>query len=295
MALNKTMKWEGRVTKETLPVRKKPNAKAEETSFSPLTKNTRVNVCDTSSGWYYVEIEGMYGFVSAKYVVFDEPDRIVPSKKIKWIGETTVAVRCREWASKYAPLTSFSPIGKGASVSVCDTIDGWYYVRYAGKYCFVPQKYVKYVSEPKDITPATFLKSVKAVQEKARKNGWIYADSQSKVPCADKKISCDRLIARALWDLGFTDQPKGGIAFRNDFDKYYRKFGFKKSTSMDSIRAGSIVVVMNPSRSSRHMFVVASRKGNTFTRYDCGSNEWIKSKQPLPGLWMSSLIAVYNL
>ena len=294
MALNKTKKWTGSVNRETLPVRKQPNAKAEECSFSPLPNKTKVNVCDTKSGWHYIEVDGKYGYVSAKYIKYTEATRPTPSKVVKWVGKTTEAVTGKDWASKYGKTIETIP--KGASVSVCDTLNGYYYVRYGTKYEFIAQGKVKYVSEPvkADDKVKTFLKAVKDTQEYARTHGYIYADSQSTVPTADKKISCDRLVAKALWDMGYTDQPKGGIALGRGIEDWLIKHGFKKSTSMSAAKAGSIMIVMNPSGSSRHVFVIASRNGNTYTRYDCGSNSWIKSKQPLAGLWMSQLLGVYN-
>lgn len=105
----------------------------------------------------------------------------------------------------------------------------------------------------------------------------------------------DEVVAKALWNLGMTDQPKGGIALRDDIDLWLRRHGFKKSTNMSAVREGTVMLVMNPSGSSRHVFVVASKDGNQYKRYDCGSTEWIRSKQPLRGLWMSRLIGAYNL
>ena len=141
----------------------------------------------------------------------------------------------------------------------------------------------------------TFLASVKAVQEYARAHNYIYGDSQSNVPCADGKISCDRLVARALWDMGYHDQCKGGIALGRNFEAYLMQHGFKRSINMADAKAGSVLVVMNPSKSSRHVFVIASRSRDSFTRYDCGSTDWIRSKQPLQGLWMAYVIGIYNL
>lgn len=295
MALNKTVKWVGYNTRDPLPVRKQPNAKADECTFSPIPKNASVNVCDTKSGWLYVDMDGMYGYVSAKYVKFKQPKRITPSKTVKWIGKTTEAVTARKWAASYE--SAIISIPKSAAVSVCDSVDGYWYVKYSDKYGFVPIAKVKYSSEPKkqDEKVKEFLAAVKATQEYARKHSYIWADSRSTVPASDGKISCDRLVARALWDLGYTDQIKGGIALGRDFEGYLIKHGFKRSTSMAAAKAGSVLVVMNPSGSSRHVFVIASRSGDRYTRYDCGSTEWIRSKQPLQGLWMSRLIAIYNI
>ena len=286
--MNKTTKWTGVANRDPLPLRKLPDAKSDQILAIP--KGTKISVCDTVSGWLYAKVDDKYGYVSTKYVKYSAPSRTI-SKTVKWVGKTTEAVTARSWAATYAPK-SYS-LSKGARVQVCDTVDGYYYVKVNDTYGYVPHGKVNYVSEP--ISAKTFLASVKKTQEYARTHGYIYADSQSKIPTADKKISCDRLVAKSLWDLGFTDQPKGGIAFRMDIDKWFTSHGFKKSTSLSAAKAGSILIVMNPSGSSRHMFVVASRNGDCFTRYDCGCLDWIRSKQPLQGLWMSRLIAVYNI
>lgn len=288
--MNKTPKWEGIVTKLSLPVRINPNAKAKEHSFSPISMGVSVEVCDTAKGWLYISVGGKYGYVSARWIKFASSHFAKPSKTARWTGKTTQSVRMRKQASKKA---SFVTLRKGTVITVCDTIDGYWFVKYQGSYGYVSSKYVTCIG--KAGKAETFLASVKAVQEYARAHKYIYADSQSTVPTADHKISCDRLVAKALWDLGYHDQVKGGIALGRGFEEYLMKHGFKRSTSMKDAKAGSVMVVMNPSGSSRHVFVIASKVGENYTRYDCGSLEWIRSKQPLAGLWMSRLIALYNI
>lgn len=296
---SKTVKWEGVVTKASLPIRKSPDAKAGTHSFSPVKKDTKVQVCDTAKGWYYICVNGKYGYVSSSYIKFiaPAPKKVKPSKAVKWVGKTSQRINLRPVTSAKDKLKAVMPLPKGTYVSVSDTIDGMYYICYKDKYGYVPARYISFVAKATTATAksVTFLAAVKATQEYARANKYTYGDSQSVIPTADKKISCDRLAAKALWDMGYTDQPKGGIAFRIDIDKWLTSHGFKKSTAMSAIKAGSIVIVMNPTKTSRHLFVVASKKGNSYTRYDCGSQEWIRSKQPISGLHMSTLIAVYNI
>lgn len=288
--MNKKPKWRGVVTKTALPVRINPNSKAREHSFSPVGKGVTVEVCDTAKGWLYISVGGKYGYVSAKWVKFAEacPDAAI-SKTPKWVGKTTRAAALRTLKG-----TKRATLPKGAILTICDTFNGKWYVKAPAGFGYVTAAYISYIGAAKD-KAAVFLAAVKAVQERARKQGCIWADSQSVPPCADKKISCDRLVARALWDLGYTDQIKGGIALGRNFESYLTAHGFKRSTSADDIKAGSVCVVINPAKTSRHVFVVASRSGDKFTRYDCGSTEWIRSKQPLSGLWMSQLLAAYNL
>lgn len=288
--MNKSVKWTGAVTKAALPVRVNPSAKSREHSFSPISKGVTVQVCDTSRGWLYISVGGKYGYVSAKWIKFTAscPDAKI-SKTAKWIGRASRAIALRTLKG-----TKTATIPKGAVMTVCDTVDGKWYVKYGTKYGYVSVKYVNYVGKAGS-KQDVFLEAVKAVQEYARAHKYIYADSQSTVPTADHKISCDRLVAKALWDLGYHDQVKGGIALGRGFEEYLMKHGFKRSTSMKDAKPGSVFVVMNPSGSSRHVFVIASKVGENYTRYDCGSLEWIRSKQPLAGLWMSRLIALYNI
>lgn len=73
-SLNKTVKWTGKVTADTLNVRtwagkEYPNIKTTPT----IKKGKEVGVCDTvksskGSNWYYIKIGKVHGFVSAKYI-----------------------------------------------------------------------------------------------------------------------------------------------------------------------------------------------------------------------------------
>ena len=122
----------------------------------------------------------------------------------------------------------------------------------------------------------TFLQSVKNVAATAKKNNWTYGNSLVNPPCSDKIISCDRLIARALYDLGYTDQPKGGITCGH-IPTYLPKWGWTKVTDKKSIKPGAVVAVGSGSNIN-HVFVVESYDANTdkCNKYDTGSNDRIK-------------------
>ena len=282
--MNKTIKWTGINAKASLPLRSKPDASARV--IREIPKGETVPVRDTVKGWHYTG----EGYVSAKYVKGEYKHQAV-SVRTKWIGKTSTAAALRLWVWDKAP--QIGTIEKGETVKVLDTLEGYYLVSHKGNKGFVPQAAVKYVSE--SITARTFLQAVKATQEYARVHRYIWADSQSKVPATDGKISCDRLVSRALYDLGFTDQVKGGAALGRGFEDFLLKCGFKKSMKLSDAKPGSVLVVINPSGSSRHVFVIAEAKNGKYKRYDCGSTAWIRCKQPLDGLWMSQLMGVYNL
>lgn len=282
--MNKTIKWTGINAKASLPIRSKPDASARV--IREIPKGAEVTVRDTVKGWHYTG----EGYVSAKYVKSEYKHQAV-SVRAKWIGKTSQAAALRLWVWDKAP--QIGTIEKGETVKVLDTLEGYYLVSHRGTKGFIPQAIVKYVSEA--ITARIFLQAVKATQEYARVHRYIWADSQSKVPASDGKISCDRLVSRALYDLGFTDQVKGGAALGRGFEDFLLKCGFKKSMKLSDAKPGSVLVVVNPSGSSRHVFVIAEAKNGKYKRYDCGSTAWIRCKQPLDGLWMSQLLGVYYL
>lgn len=146
-----------------------------------------------------------------------------------------------------------------------------------------------------NVHATAFLQEVARVAEYARVRGMRYGNSASAIPCEDGRISCDRLVARALYNLGFRDQPIGGIA-GFPICNYLESHGFRKGTSFSDIKAGSIVVVIN-NAGSFHCFVAASYdiSTNTFVKYDEGSDARIRSAQPFVEPWAySRLVAVYN-
>lgn len=124
---------------------------------------------------------------------------------------------------------------------------------------------------------SVFLNAVKNVATMAKDNGWVYGDSHSVPPCDDKKISCDRIASRALYDLGYTDQPKGGIVC-NQFPTYLSNWGFIETKNKSEIKAGAIVVV-GKNNNIEHGFIVESYNPSTdiCNKYDAGSDPRIKS------------------
>ena len=150
-----------------------------------------------------------------------------------------------------------------------------------------------------EITVSQLLKSCKNVMDTARKNGYKYGDSRSLPPTDDGLISCDRLIAKALWDLGFKDQQKGGEVV-STLEDYLTKHGFKKSTAKKDIKQGSILLVTHKgSKNYGHAFVCVSCYDDwTTDRYDAGSDARIQKKQPLKGLswdYQKENFAVFNI
>jgi hypothetical protein len=122
------------------------------------------------------------------------------------------------------------------------------------------------------------------VCSEARTGGWKYGDSKTLPPCADKTISCDRMIARALYNLGYTNQPKGGITVLN-MEKYLTSWGFSKITDANKLTHGDIVLMKANGTSSPtaawHTFLCDQFWGvNKIYKYDCGSQARIQTSQP---------------
>ena len=71
--LNEAVQWNGCVTANKLKVRSWAGKENKVCSFSPLSKNTVIGICDSlkdSNGllWYFIKYEDKYGFVNSKYV-----------------------------------------------------------------------------------------------------------------------------------------------------------------------------------------------------------------------------------
>ena len=207
--------------------------------------------------------------------------------------------------NKKSTLCSFSGIPRGATVGVCDYCinkygNKWFYIQYNGKHGFCYYRNIKKKQRTADdITVHQFLKSCKNTMNAARSGGFRYGDSHATPPCSDKLISCDRLIARALYDLGFKDQRTGGETC-GTLDAYLKNHGFIRSTKAADIKKGSILLVKHSGVNYiSHAFVVVKFHAPTWNtqRYDAGSDERIQTPQPLKHVkWgYTRSIIVYNI
>ena len=141
-------------------------------------------------------------------------------------------------------------------------------------------EYKKYKANKKK--QVKFLDKVADVAEWARKNNLKYGDSRSQVPCDDGKISCDRLVARALYELGYTDQPVGGITCGH-VESYLPSYGFTKVTKTKDIKPGAVVAVRYKNHNYiDHVFVIKSYDDKTGVcdKYETGSDYDIQHQQP---------------
>ena len=108
-------------------------------------------------------------------------------------------------------------------------------------------------------SPKDFLETIKKVYIMAHINHFTYGHSTALPPCADKLISSDRLIARALWELGMQDQIEGGEQV-GLLPNYLETHGFYRVTDINSLSPGDIVFMgkVDGSELYSYPFVVVS-------------------------------------
>lgn len=135
--------------------------------------------------------------------------------------------------------------------------------------------------EREHISADEFLDAVANVACRAREEGWQYGDSMTDVPCGDGLIACDRLISRALWDLGMTKQMPGGWDTA-ELSNILPLYGFRITANVDDIVPGTVVIVSGEASMREHSFVVVSydRETGMCSKYDMGSQDRIESMQP---------------
>lgn len=116
--LNKTTKWVGIVTANSLNVRTYAGLEYDLCSFSPLKRNTEINICDSIDGWYYIEYKGKYGFVSGEYVEKKNDTTTTPPSSDNEIKQIVI-VKANN--VEFPQLIS-SRMPKGEAVGVLQTI-----------------------------------------------------------------------------------------------------------------------------------------------------------------------------
>lgn len=144
-----------------------------------------------------------------------------------------------------------------------------------------------YIDYEEGMNANQIINSTAAVYQMAHNGRYRYGDSHATPPCADGVISCDRLVARALWNLGYQGQPAGGITVLN-MESYLTRWGATKIAKESDIAAGDIVLMRQNGQATPtaawHTFVVTAvtRSGSVtrINKYDMGSQERINSPQP---------------
>ena len=145
-----------------------------------------------------------------------------------------------------------------------------------------------------------FMKSVQNTVEYAKNHNYHYGNSHAKPPTSDGIISCDRLISKALWDIGYTDQDAGGVVVA-EMESYLLSRGWKKSTNIQDCKYGSVVLVgpNGVNGAPSHAFVCVGYNPSTgvMQTYDEGAEWRIYANQPFTTTdWTQSRIyGIYNM
>lgn len=158
----------------------------------------------------------------------------------KWKGIVTAAtLNVRTWVGTSYPTCSFSPIHKGAEISVCDVVqasDGanWYYIRYNGKTGFVSAKYIQPKANDSNqnngYTQKQFIKDIqKAVGAKI--DGIAGSETLSKTVTVSSTRNRNHAVVKPLqkylYALGYTSVGKAdgdaGEKFTKAVNEYQKK------------------------------------------------------------------------
>ncbi len=224
-----------------------------------------------------------------------------------------------------AALIFFIPTIVNTAISIVDTdnsfINCWndaktIYIKFQSSYygkdeekvkLYIDQDYEKGVNKDSNTSSGnysknveSYMKAVKNTVDYARANNYHYGDSHATPPTTDGLISCDRLEAKALWDIGYTDQRAGGEVV-STLDGYLTSHGWRKSTNINDIKYGSIVIVSHPGHNGTptHAFTAVSYNPSTgvMVSYDEGEEWRIHAEQPFTSnYWTQSMIyGVYNM
>ena len=154
----------------------------------------------------------------------------------------------------------------------------------------------------KAFSTTDFINQVKKVYEMAHNNNFKYGSSGSIPPCEDGFISCDRLVCRAVWDLGLTDQPAGGYGC-DKIGEFLESNGFNKIQNTDDYKPGDIISVAQNGEPV-HICVIESYDSETklCSKYDMGGQDRIDGNQPFMNVpvneWENlgrTIYAVYRL
>ena len=119
----------------------------------------------------------------------------------------------------------------------------------------------------------------------AKNEMWSYGNSHVYPPCADKTISCDRLISLALFRHGIRHQPHGGWAGGN-LEKALLEMGWLKAEDPEKV-TGNAVVVMYKDGGFCHAYWQLSYDPQTglCSKYDAGDEwRWKDASQPFRGV-----------
>jgi hypothetical protein len=250
----------------------------------------------------FIQNEGTYNVMSLTYsgdgwyrVTIGSEDKVLTSDKSGNLSEAvwsgTDAQLWRFERSDGTPVTAdMAGVPSGATYNdIADDGTPGAYVSTVGFTAKLVNKEGMALTAPVDsidralnFTADEFLQAVANVYSLAHNGHFKYGNSTSTVPCADGIISCDRLISRAAYDLGLTDQPAGGYGV-GQISNYLVRSGFVTFTDFSTTQPGDVMVVNDSAGNPCHLFVVESYDPSTgiCMKYDMGAQSRIDSVQPM--------------
>ncbi len=134
------------------------------------------------------------------------------------------------------------------------------------------------------LTAEEFIQAAQEVTDYVKRNNFEYGSAEYMPPKngvtnsdGSKKISCDRMVAWALYKCGYTDQPECGLCVSESgsFIEYCEDKKWKKITNVDDVQRGDIVFTRqldSEGKKAGHVFICAGKN----QRYDCGSEDRIR-------------------
>ncbi len=127
------------------------------------------------------------------------------------------------------------------------------------------------------------LRESKRITDFVRENNFKYGDAPTNpaVNYRARKVSCDRFVAWALYNVGFTDQPRTQGVVVSRMAAWCEANGFERIDREEDLQPGDVVLVKFNGTYPAHTFIYAGpAKGGLSYRYDCGSDTRIQSNQP---------------
>ncbi len=145
-------------------------------------------------------------------------------------------------------------------------------------------------------TTEEFLQAVRDVAANVydNRNIFRYGNSSTTPPCewetdprdgaTIKFMACDRLVSKAIYNLGVTDMHAGGLFVTTK--EWFSEHGFIRIDEQSELQAGDIIIFGNGKGTENenwvHTFVLESydHATQTCSKYDMGSDERIQTRQP---------------
>ena len=112
----------GKITGGTLKMREEANTSSDV--IETYSKGTLVNIVDTKGSWYYVEVNGRYGYMMSKYISVSKT-----YTHLGWAVANTDTLIVNLYASPDAASSVILKCYRGARFELTEDLDGWYQVR----------------------------------------------------------------------------------------------------------------------------------------------------------------------